>query len=72
MHIFTYIEVKPKKGRAAMWVNSLDSDPYKKDIRTDHQGNPPIKGTKYGANVGIHMHDFRTSMAFNCNHKWGD
>jgi len=61
--------VKPKKGRAAMWVNALDADPHIKDIRTDHQGNPPLKGVKYVANVGIHMYDIRTANDWNCGGK---
>ena len=61
------VEIRHKKGRAAIWVNSLDSDPFTKDIRTDHQGNPPIKGVKYAANVGIHIYDVRTVNDWHCN-----
>eukprot|EP00980_Cylindrotheca_fusiformis_P013382 scaffold3410_cov141-Cylindrotheca_fusiformis.AAC.25 len=61
------LTVTPKRGRAALWPSVLDEDPNKKDIRTNHQALPVIKGVKYGANAWIHQRDFKTSNAIGCN-----
>ena len=49
------ITVQAKRGRAAVWTSVLDSDPYQRDDRTDHESLPVESGIKYGVNYWIHM-----------------
>jgi prolyl 4-hydroxylase len=61
------LSVTPKKGRAVMWPSVLDSDPNKKDFRSDHQAMPVKRGIKYGANAWIHQRDFKTANRLGCS-----
>ena len=38
------------KGKACIWTSVLDSDPYQRDDRTDHESLPVASGVKYGVN----------------------
>jgi prolyl 4-hydroxylase len=55
------LTVMPKRGSALIWPSVLDSDPNRKDGRTEHQALPVEKGIKYGANAckykffGLHI-----------------
>jgi prolyl 4-hydroxylase len=60
------ITVTPKKGRAVLWPSVLDSDPNRKDSRTDHRALPVVAGVKYGANAWIHQRDFKTPNRNSC------
>lgn len=60
------IKVKPRKGYALLWPSVLDEDPSKIDHRTKHAALPVIKGTKYAANVWIHLRDFKTANYWGC------
>jgi prolyl 4-hydroxylase len=60
------LTVMPKKGRALIWPSVLDSNPNRKDGRTDHQALPVKKGIKYGANAWVHQRDFKTPNSNNC------
>jgi len=53
------LEVKPKNGRAILWPSVFNDEPNKKDVRSDHEARPVLKGLKYGANTWIHMRDFK-------------
>eukprot|EP00980_Cylindrotheca_fusiformis_P013380 scaffold3410_cov141-Cylindrotheca_fusiformis.AAC.23 len=67
---FPYLDnltVTPTRGRAVLWPSVLDEDPNQKDIRTNHQALPVIKGVKYGANAWIHQRDFKAANARGCN-----
>lgn len=66
MTLIVFTEIAPKVGRAAIWINVLDSDPTIKDIRTINQVNPILNQIKYGAYAGMHMYDIRTSNDWNC------
>ena len=44
------LTVQAKKGRAAVWTSVLDSDPWQRDDRTDHESLPVESGIKYGVN----------------------
>tara|TARA_B110001452_G_scaffold72843_1_gene58920 strand:+ start:702 stop:2198 length:1497 start_codon:yes stop_codon:yes gene_type:complete len=54
------ITIPAKKGAACVWTSVLDSDPYQRDDRTDHESLPVEGGVKYGVNYWIHMYPFRT------------
>jgi prolyl 4-hydroxylase len=56
----------PKRGRAVMWPSVLDQNPNSKDLRTNHQAMPVIKGVKYGANAWLHQRDYKTSNRNGC------
>ena len=42
--------VTPKRGRAVLWPNVLNTDPNRRDSRTAHQALPVVEGVKYAAN----------------------
>ena len=60
------LKINPKKGRALLWPSVVNSDPNKKDYRTNHEAMPVIKGRKYGANAWIHLRDFQTPNKSGC------
>eukprot|EP00957_Ditylum_brightwellii_P109820 8376188-Ditylum_brightwellii.AAC.1 len=60
------IKVTPKKGTALLWSNVLNQNPHEEDIRMWHQALPVIKGTKYAANLWIHIRDVRTPNEYKC------
>jgi len=60
------LKVQPKKGAAILWPSVLNDAPNKTEERTYHAAEPVKKGMKYGANMWIHMHDFRTVSGMHC------
>jgi len=60
------LTVKPRKGSAILWPSVLNDAPNATDHRTNHAALPVVKGTKLGANMWIHMHDFRTASFKHC------
>ncbi|KAL7460273.1 hypothetical protein ACHAXS_000736 [Conticribra weissflogii] len=60
------IAVKPKVGRALLWPSVLNSDPSKKDHRTDHEAQDVLSGVKYGANAWLHLHDYLAAQELGC------
>merc|ERR1712232_382634 len=54
------LTIPAKKGAACVWTSVLDSDPYQRDDRTDHESLPVESGVKHGVNYWIHMFPFRT------------
>lgn len=63
------LTVGAKKGRAAIWTSILDSDPYQRDDRTDHEALPVESGVKFGVNYWIHMWPFRTKSGSTCGNQ---
>ena len=61
------LTVQPKKGRAVLWPSVYDHDPNTKDARSDHQAQPVIQGTKFGANAWIHQRDFKENNRIGCS-----
>lgn len=59
-------EVPAKKGRVAIWPSVLDEDPYKKEMRTNHEARPVEEGRKYGANMWLHMYNFHDPFKLTC------
>lgn len=53
------VTVMPKRGRVLIWPSVLDSYPFMKDDRTNHQALPVEAGIKYGANAWFHMRNFK-------------
>lgn len=60
------IAVYPKMGKAVLWPSVLDSNPFDKEPRTDHEAQDVIKGQKYGANSWIHAHDYMAAQELGC------
>mmetsp|Transcript_13067 Transcript_13067/g.24006 ORF Transcript_13067/g.24006 Transcript_13067/m.24006 type:complete len:501 (+) Transcript_13067:57-1559(+) len=60
------IAVKPKMGRAVLWPSVLDSNPKDKEPRTDHEAQTVVKGTKFGANAWLHLHDYMAAQELGC------
>ena len=60
------LKIKPTKGKAVLWVNTLDSNMNEQDSRTLHEAIEVSSGTKYSANVWIHLYDFETPHKWRC------
>ena len=65
------ISITPKKGKAVLWPNTLDSDPQQGDDRTFHQALPVLKGTKYAANSWLHAFDYAIANKWGCTGTMG-
>jgi len=60
------IRVTPRRGKALLWANTLDSAPQEMDQRTYHQALPVKKGIKYAANAWIHLYDYQKADMWGC------
>jgi len=60
------LTVKPRKGSALLWPSILNDKPEYIDERTSHAALPVKKGTKFAANVWIHLRDFVTANKWGC------
>lgn len=60
------LTVMPKKGRVLLWPSVLDSDPNKKDYRTQHQALNVDAGPKFAANAWLHLRDFKEPHENGC------
>jgi len=60
------LKVKPRKGSAILWPSVRDSALDQTEHGTYHEAMPVIEGVKYGANVWLHMHDFRSVSQRHC------
>ena len=60
------LTIQPKRGRAVLWANTLDSDPQLIDERTYHQALPVVEGRKYAANAWIHVYDYQVPDLWGC------
>jgi len=63
------LTVSAKKGAACVWTSILDSDPYQRDDRTDHESLPVASGVKFGVNYWIHMWPFRSKSELGCGNQ---
>jgi len=63
------LTIPAKKGAACVWTSILDSDPYQRDDRTDHESLPVESGVKFGVNYWIHMWPFRTMQGGDCDNQ---
>lgn len=60
------LTVEPRLGRAVLWPSVMDSSVGLPELRTHHEALRVAKGEKYGANLWIHMHDFKTPAEKGC------
>lgn len=60
------LKVKPKKGSAILWPSVRDQEPNQTEHGTYHEAMPVLHGVKYGANVWLHNHDFRSVSQRHC------
>jgi prolyl 4-hydroxylase len=60
------LQVKPKKGKLLVWVNTLNSKPLIRDKKAMHEAKPVIKGVKYAANLWIHSHEWLRPSLWAC------
>merc|ERR1712039_891314 len=58
--------VEPKRGRAVLFQDTLDSDPMKTDARTQHEALTLVKGLKRGLNVWIYQYNFKQFWSKGC------
>lgn len=61
------LTVTPRKGRVLLWPNVLDGNPTTMDDRTVHEAVEVRRGEKYGANLWVHLRDFRGPMERYCH-----
>eukprot|EP00039_Didymoeca_costata_P032330 m.37366 g.37366 ORF g.37366 m.37366 type:complete len:296 (+) comp9307_c0_seq2:776-1663(+) len=62
------LTVQPKRGRAALWYNSIyhnDSGKvyWTQETRTNHEATAVVKGEKWAANKWVHVKDFVNNWA---------
>jgi len=60
------ITVTPKKGKAILWANCLNEDPFREEPNTNHEALVVEEGVKYGANAWIHQRDFKAPALNDC------
>lgn len=60
------IKMTPKKGSAILWPSVMDDDPTEQDPRTHHAALPVKAGLKRGANVWMHLYNFRIPNLWGC------
>jgi len=60
------IAVKPKKGKALLWPSTISEAPDQKEVRTNHEARPVIKGVKYAANSWIHLYNYEIPNLWGC------
>lgn len=60
------LAVKPKRGSVIIWPSVKNEDPTQIEPLTAHEAMPVIKGIKYGANLWIHLRNFRMSNHHGC------
>eukprot|EP00657_Telonema_sp_P-1_P006712 TRINITY_DN26110_c0_g1_i1.p1 TRINITY_DN26110_c0_g1~~TRINITY_DN26110_c0_g1_i1.p1 ORF type:complete len:193 (-),score=45.18 TRINITY_DN26110_c0_g1_i1:99-677(-) len=60
------LAVKPKRGSAVLWFNTLDQDVQAPDNRTLHAARPVITGQKLAANAWIHNDNYRMPNKWGC------
>ena len=60
------LTVAARRGSAVLWPSLLDADLRLPELRTHHEALPVEEGVKYGANLWIHTHDFKTPSGRRC------
>ncbi|CAK0803623.1 unnamed protein product, partial [Prorocentrum cordatum] len=63
------VDVVPKAGRAVVWADTWGDRPLEKDVRTMHEGQAVIRGTKVVANTWFLQFDRDANMARGCCRK---
>ena len=56
------LTVRPRRGRALVWPNTLDSDPLQRDPHGFHAGAPLRSGRKLAMNQWIRQRPWRPGM----------
>ena len=57
-------KVLPRKGRALLWPNTLDTDPAARDHATMHAAAPLRHGVKHAANLWLRQRKFQLDAAW--------
>ena len=57
------VTIQPTFGKIVIWPSVLNSDPLSIDNRTTHEALPVEKGRKFGANIWVHLRDFKSREA---------
>jgi prolyl 4-hydroxylase len=60
------LDIIPMKGTMVIWPSVTNRDPTQIDYRTHHEAITVTKGVKYGANLWIHLRNFRLSNHHGC------
>ena len=63
------IRVQPKRGRALLWVNTLNTNPDRIDNRTAHQDLPIESESnqwKYGVNIAVYLRNYQVPFDWSC------
>ena len=61
-----YLDVHPTMGKAVLWTSVSDTDTSAVEPRTHHEALPVEDGEKMGANLWIHMYDWKSPSARGC------
>ena len=60
------ITIRPKKGMAVLWPNTLSANPSMKDTRMTHEAQRVNRGVKYAANVWVHLYEWERPSLWAC------
>merc|ERR1740121_1212533 len=60
------LTVQPRRGRAVLFQDTLDSDPMTSDGRTEHEALPVISGLKRGLNVWLYQYSYKAFWGQGC------
>jgi hypothetical protein len=60
------ITVPAVRGNAVFWPSVADADPERDEPRTNHEALPVEAGSKFGANIWVHNHEYRGPAGRNC------
>ncbi len=60
------ITIRPKKGMAVLWPNTLSANPSMKDTRMSHEAQRVNRGIKYAANVWVHLYEWEKPSWWAC------
>lgn len=60
------VTVEARKGRIALFPNVRNDAVDEQEYRTQHQGLPVERGTKYAFNMYVHQRDYKEAFANQC------
>lgn len=60
------VSIKPRKGKAVLWPNTLSASPANKDTRMTHEAQVVTGGVKYAANVWVHLFEWDRPSLWAC------
>ena len=60
------LTVQPKMGRILVFPNVLNEEPDEMDERMEHEATPVTSGSKYIANLWLHLRNLNEAAEMGC------